>query len=151
MVRHPPRSTRTATLFPSTSLFRPGGAGVISLGAQARQAPRRRRRKPERLPGCGQQHEQFRSAAPEAIFDIDDVDEGEHRHRQAPGGREVARFGRAAPPAPTKAQCDRRQVGEYYQAEDLGPQVDRSEEHTSELQSLMRISYAVFCLKKKKK
>src|SRR3546814_9012340 len=30
-------------------------------------------------------------------------------------------------------------------------QVDRSEEHTSELQSLMRISYAVFCLKKKKK
>src|SRR3546814_7622067 len=29
--------------------------------------------------------------------------------------------------------------------------VDRSEEHTSELQSLMRISYAVFCLKKKKK
>src|SRR3546814_5465695 len=32
-----------------------------------------------------------------------------------------------------------------------GPQVTRSEEHTSELQSLMRISYAVFCLKKKKK
>src|SRR3546814_1799301 len=31
------------------------------------------------------------------------------------------------------------------------PDVDRSEEHTSELQSLMRISYAVFCLKKKKK
>src|SRR3546814_9461284 len=31
------------------------------------------------------------------------------------------------------------------------PAVDRSEEHTSELQSLMRISYAVFCLKKKKK
>src|SRR3546814_1077772 len=30
-------------------------------------------------------------------------------------------------------------------------QLDRSEEHTSELQSLMRISYAVFCLKKKKK
>src|SRR3546814_8120615 len=33
----------------------------------------------------------------------------------------------------------------------LGTQIDRSEEHTSELQSLMRISYAVFCLKKKKK
>src|SRR3546814_1270367 len=32
----------------------------------------------------------------------------------------------------------------------LEPLVDRSEEHTSELQSLMRISYAVFCLKKKK-
>src|SRR3546814_4403101 len=33
----------------------------------------------------------------------------------------------------------------------LGLDVNRSEEHTSELQSLMRISYAVFCLKKKKK
>src|SRR3546814_7002061 len=32
-----------------------------------------------------------------------------------------------------------------------GPAIDRSEEHTSELQSLMRISYAVFCLKKKRK
>src|SRR3546814_7979197 len=32
-----------------------------------------------------------------------------------------------------------------------GPDIGRSEEHTSELQSLMRISYAVFCLKKKKK
>src|SRR3546814_10464722 len=31
------------------------------------------------------------------------------------------------------------------------PQIDRSEEHTSELQSLMRISYAVFCLQKNKK
>src|SRR3546814_1487554 len=37
---------------------------------------------------------------------------------------------------------------ERHQVKDL---VDRSEEHTSELQSLMRISYAVFCLKKKKK
>src|SRR3546814_1853172 len=34
---------------------------------------------------------------------------------------------------------------------DIGVLVQRSEEHTSELQSLMRISYAVFCLKKKKK
>src|SRR3546814_3605070 len=33
---------------------------------------------------------------------------------------------------------------------ELAPKVERSEEHTSELQSLMRISYAVFCLKKKK-
>src|SRR3546814_6045196 len=39
-------------------------------------------------------------------------------------------------------------------ADHLGPElceIKRSEEHTSELQSLMRISYAVFCLKKKKK
>src|SRR3546814_4931783 len=39
-------------------------------------------------------------------------------------------------------------ITEHAVLDDLG---DRSEEHTSELQSLMRISYAVFCLKKKKK
>src|SRR3546814_1877469 len=39
-------------------------------------------------------------------------------------------------------------VAHVQRAEDRG-EVDRSEEHTSELQSLMRISYAVFCLKKK--
>src|SRR3546814_4383834 len=40
-------------------------------------------------------------------------------------------------------------VGKGVERDHLAP--DRSEEHTSELQSLMRISYAVFCLKKKKK
>src|SRR3546814_7077759 len=40
---------------------------------------------------------------------------------------------------------------EYLAALERASQVPRSEEHTSELQSLMRISYAVFCLKKKKK
>src|SRR3546814_1863332 len=57
------------------------------------------------------------------------------------------------------AQCDlaggHHRVAELQAAEDLGPVavgiagLDRSEEHTSELQSLMRISYAVFCFKKK--
>src|SRR3546814_5207113 len=42
-----------------------------------------------------------------------------------------------------------RQVAECLVVDDVG--LRRSEEHTSELQSLMRISYAVFCLKKKKK
>src|SRR3546814_8621773 len=40
--------------------------------------------------------------------------------------------------------------GHYVPNLTIGPAVVRSEEHTSELQSLMRISYAVFCLKKKK-
>src|SRR3546814_6672733 len=47
-----------------------------------------------------------------------------------------------------------RPTGETMVANIAGPVCetgDRSEEHTSELQSLMRISYAVFCLKKKKK
>src|SRR3546814_6232256 len=45
-----------------------------------------------------------------------------------------------------------RQLGRVVQRQDraVGLQHFRSEEHTSELQSLMRISYAVFCLKKKK-
>src|SRR3546814_6621736 len=47
---------------------------------------------------------------------------------------------------------DAGRLGHLGQDRDIGAQVgDRSEEHTSELQSLMRISYAVFCLKKKKK
>src|SRR3546814_9918069 len=58
------------------------------------------------------------------------------RHRSA---RE-SRFGmirrRSGPPAPAESW--------------IQDTIDRSEEHTSELQSLMRISYAVFCLKKKK-
>src|SRR3546814_2899074 len=42
-------------------------------------------------------------------------------------------------------------TGDRHQAQPMPQQPARSEEHTSELQSLMRISYAVFCLKKKKK
>src|SRR3546814_3141558 len=45
----------------------------------------------------------------------------------------------------------RGDAGGKQQTTDRHPRARRSEEHTSELQSLMRISYAVFCLKKKKK
>src|SRR3546814_4185648 len=61
------------------------------------------------------------------------ISRGDHRRRRA-GGRD----------RPRPAQPDRR-------AQRGGEGADRSEEHTSELQSLMRISYAVFCWKKKKK
>src|SRR3546814_1512434 len=53
--------------------------------------------------------------------------------------------GRGSPPPPTRATALAVWCGERY-----GRSRQRSEEHTSELQSLMRISYAVFCLKKKK-
>src|SRR3546814_5453486 len=99
MIRRPPRSTRTDTLFPYTTLFR---------------SPRPRRQPPgdERpLPG-----------------------RRSHAHRRRPvGGPAGARAQRSSD---GRGESD-RQSGE------------RSEEHTSELQSLMRISYAVFCLKKK--
>src|SRR3546814_2371272 len=52
-----------------------------------------------------------------------------------------------------QAKTEVAEAATIAQAASLGANaaVDRSEEHTSELQSLMRISYAVFCLKKKKK
>src|SRR3546814_12652463 len=89
MIRRPPRSTRTDTLFPYTTLFRSG----------------LRQRAP------GDRHDADMLCAPEL-----------HLRRLPPGRRH-------------------RLLNSCY----------RSEEHTSELQSLMRISYAVFCLKKKKK
>src|SRR3546814_6980593 len=86
MIRRPPRSTRTDTLFPYTTLFR----------SDADQGP-------DRHAG--------------------------HRHPHAGRDQVLRQRPRAAGRAGHR---------------------DRSEEHTSELQSLMRISYAVFCLKKKK-
>src|SRR3546814_2433310 len=53
--------------------------------------------------------------------------------------------------AEERASAYRQAAGHAQNALALDPSDPRSEEHTSELQSLMRISYAVFCLKKKKK
>src|SRR3546814_4140315 len=88
MIRRPPKSTRTDTLFPSTTLFR---SRAFEASKPLKRALARVEREIKRL---------------------------------ADGGD--AAFGK-------------------------DPPLERSEEHTSELQSLMRISYAVFCLKKKNK
>src|SRR3546814_1396177 len=98
MIRRPPRSTRTDTLFPYTTLFR-SGLDAVALG----HAP---------------------------------VD-GHVRVEHAVAGVEPR-------PAADHGRLLAQQVG------DVLVVGQRSEEHTSELQSLMRISYAVFCLKKKK-
>src|SRR3546814_8840317 len=98
MFRRPPRSPRTHTLFPYTTLFR----AAVAEPAVARHHPEDR------------QH----------VLEIQP--RRQHADRDLAGSR-WGRLGR----------LDRQPV--------------RSEEHTSELQSLMRISYAVFCLKKKKK
>src|SRR3546814_6482321 len=94
MIRRPPRSTRTDTLFPYTTLFRSHLVGAAA--AVARSAP--------------------------AIM-----------LRTGIAARATGFLGGT--------------VGRLLGAEPR----ERSEEHTSELQSLMRISYAVFCLKKKNK
>src|SRR3546814_8821748 len=94
MIRRPPRSTRTDTLFPYTTLFRSDRSGPMPTADNSSSA--------------------------------------------LPKGREpVLRV----MPMPADANIH----GDVF-----GGWIMRSEEHTSELQSLMRISYAVFCLKKKK-
>src|SRR3546814_5282140 len=110
MIRRPPRSTRTDTLFPYTTLFRSADLPFL-----------RRRPRARGDGGTAGRH------LPE------------HRRRA-----DRRRIGSAAPQErPAEAQADSGQPPEQR------PEVHRSEEHTSELQSLMRISYAVFCLKKK--
>src|SRR3546814_7702404 len=74
-----------------------------------------------------------------------------HAPRSGGSGRQQL-LARLEPDVPAERLCrpavDRPRMAAQDGAQD---QPDRSEEHTSELQSLMRISYAVFCLKKKNK
>src|SRR3546814_1438431 len=100
MIRRPPRSTRTDTLFPYTTLFR-------SLDAAQRALAR----------------------APDS--------------RAALAESGIAEYWLGYYHFEQHRLDDARRHWQAYLA-------SRSEEHTSELQSLMRISYAVFCLKKKK-
>src|SRR3546814_1091091 len=109
MIRRPPRSTRTDTLFPYTTLFRSPVCRTAPSGADRFQQP-------------------FEQAAAvgAAVGGLDPAFGMRHHAEDIAGRIEDA------------GDVARRAV-------DV-----RSEEHTSELQSLMRISYAVFCLKKKK-
>src|SRR3546814_3138918 len=107
MIRRPPRSTRTDTLFPYTTLFRSGGihlAGGNIIDARIHTT---------------------RDGLALDNFLVQD-----------PLGRPFAEAG--------QIQRLTRAIEDA-----LANRQKRSEEHTSELQSLMRISYAVFCLKKK--
>src|SRR3546814_9147217 len=101
MIRRPPRSTRTDTLFPYTTLFRSYAATAL-------------------LPSSPRASEVYllRSSLRSRVCSL------------------------------TRPGRDRRSG--VWMLKTSGRTTSRSEEHTSELQSLMRISYAVFCLKKKK-
>src|SRR3546814_6634476 len=105
MIRRPPRSTRTDTLFPYTTLFR----------SDNRSPP-----------------------ATWLFFTVDDL---------------VAGTAITTPQVRISASWQRNGCASWQSAQSRAPVHSwlRSEEHTSELQSLMRISYAVFCLKTQKK
>src|SRR3546814_4817858 len=125
MIRRPPRSTRTDTRFPYTTLFRSDDVDLFALQlADHRLDP----------------------AAAHADAGADRID--------AAVVGDDGDLGPAAGIARHRLDLDDAVVDlRHFLAEQLGHEVvrgARSEEHTSELQSLMRISYAVFCLKKKK-
>src|SRR3546814_5352431 len=105
MIRRPPRSTRTDTLFPYTTLFRT--VEHVDAGELLEQH------------GLAFHHRLGSERADRA--------QTEHRGAVGDDGHEIAARGVA--------------IG-------VDRIADRSEEHTSELQSLMRLSYAVFCLTK---
>src|SRR3546814_4004302 len=102
MIRRPPRSTRTDTLFPYTTLFRSHTANDSALSC--------------RIPAFQDNY------TPAAVNDVGNLNAGEA----------LLKF------------LQRLMIIAF-----ITLAFFRSEEHTSELQSLMRISYAVFCLKKK--
>src|SRR3546814_2112884 len=131
MIRRPPRSTRTDTLFPYTTLFRSDDhRRGLEVHADA-------------------------AVLVERIGEDARRDRGDHAvaersgHADADQGPHVG----AAVADRLHAAFEERPAGPEHHGDrehelDPGPRLDRqrSEEHTSELQSLMRISYAVFCL-----
>src|SRR3546814_2596425 len=133
MIRRPPRSTRTDTLFPYTTLFRSVGRGVaLEYFARRREGAKRLRlpRSCFLFQRCG------RSRLLKKWF---------YRPESASSRLRVKQLARRL----CLDRCPDSRANRTYQ-EQMMRESSRSEEHTSELQSLMRISYAVFCLKKKK-
>src|SRR3546814_1135101 len=128
MIRRPPRSTRTDTLLPYTTRFR---SRFLLAARRQGDLLRRGRKRPRQH--ARQIYRQPRSS------------DGADARRADEGGRsgDARRLGRGQG---SLGGADGRPQGRR----DVVVGSQRSEEHTSELQSLMRISYAVFCLKKKK-
>src|SRR3546814_9744173 len=135
MIRRPPRSTRTDTLFPYTTLFR------SAAGIEARS---------------------YSEVIPDpTVASVDAavafVKEGNHDCVIGFGGGSSIDTAKAVAVLAARGGTMRALKSPHQENMPGLPIIaipttaGRSEEHTSELQSLMRISYAVFCLKKKKK
>src|SRR3546814_2355888 len=132
MLRRPPRSTRTDTLFPDTTLFRSQVGDPLRCSGKADFAPVRSLKI-----AINERNARLRTKAIKGA-------------RQEGKGLIIGQFDAVELAVPS-VQCRRIGVaGPIHAIEIISVIPDRSEEHTSELQSLMRISYAVFCLTKKK-
>src|SRR3546814_6827602 len=118
MIRRPPRSTRTDTLFPYTTLFR-SHFFFIRLVVPIRVS----------------QQQDVRTAGNDHL-----IAQHSNPHSSINQCILIKDFPGISPPV---------LVGIFKDYDAVAVFTVRSEEHTSELQSLMRISYAVFCLKKK--
>src|SRR3546814_2679450 len=125
MTRRPPRSTRTDTLFPYPTLFRSNGVYLARTFEAYAVSVR-----PRQL--IGDPRQRARELAQLLPGTDEDV-----IYKTLKSDRSFAFLKRRVLPETAHA------------INALGEPAIRSEEHTSELQSLMRISYAVFCLKKK--
>src|SRR3546814_8318906 len=140
MIRRPPRSTRTHTRFPFTTLFRSRIEAKIEYWRMERFA----------LPQAMLGDRAIRSEIRQLLGDAEETQKAlwqacrrfardlMSRGEREPDAKDVGKF---VEQMPSIASYWSRMEAAFH---------DRSEEHTSELQSLMRISYAVFCLKKKK-
>src|SRR3546814_10669096 len=123
MIRRPPRSTRTDTLFPYTTLFRSVIASAIAFDGE----PGQRAQRTGLVAEAGQRLVHRLAERAQALV------RGLHPDQRGEGGLVLLRV----------------LAGGLAEGGAVAFDVERSEEHTSELQSLMRISYAVFCLEKK--
>src|SRR3546814_13654019 len=148
MIRRPPRSTRTDTLFPTTTLFRsdPGELIVTIENAAELQLQQphvvRLETRPPNLEGSGEIT--MRDLVKNALrMRPDRIILGEVRGAEAVDMLQAMNTGHDGSLGTLHANRPREALTRL-------ENMIRSEEHTSELQSLMRISYAVFCLKKKK-
>src|SRR3546814_7375016 len=136
MLPLPPRSTLTDTLFPYTTLCRT--TIVLAIGTQGN---------PNRLRCPG-------NDLPHIIYQVDDPEDFKDRHITVVGSGDAGienALGVAEEALENRVTILNRSRdfarAKAKNVSDLMDAGERSEEHTSELQSLMRISYAVFCLK----
>src|SRR3546814_8242442 len=138
MIPRPPRSTRTDTLFPYTTLFRSLQLHLLQLAQAAQPHVQDRFGLAVGQVELGDHHRLGLVLGADDLDDPVEVEEGD----QIAADQFQPIVDLADPMLGAADEDDDLMLQPFGQ--------QRSEEHTSELQSLMRITYAVFCLKKKK-